>query len=77
MHHLNAYGIPTPKGFVASTPDEAKAIADMFPDEELVVKSQVLAGGRGKGRFYPNGFRGGVHIVNRKEIREIVKKMVG
>ena len=30
----------------------------------LVLKAQVLAGGRGKGRF-DNGFHGGVHYVER------------
>ena len=30
----------------------------------LVIKAQVLAGGRGKGKF-DNGFQGGVHVINR------------
>lgn len=30
--------------------------------EELVVKAQILAGGRGKGTF-ENGFKGGVHLT--------------
>jgi hypothetical protein len=33
-------------------------------DYRLVLKAQVLAGGRGKGRF-DNGFHGGVHYVQR------------
>lgn len=32
--------------------------------DRLVIKAQVLAGGRGKGRF-DNGFQGGVHMVDR------------
>lgn len=32
--------------------------------DKLVIKAQVLAGGRGKGKF-DNGFQGGVHVVNR------------
>ena len=32
--------------------------------DKLVIKAQVLAGGRGKGHF-DNGFKGGVHMVNR------------
>jgi succinyl-CoA synthetase beta subunit len=41
------FGIPTPKGKVASTPDEVFAIAQEMGGP-VVVKSQVLAGGRGK-----------------------------
>lgn len=32
--------------------------------DKLVIKAQVLAGGRGKGKF-DNGFQGGVHMVDR------------
>jgi len=32
--------------------------------DRLVIKAQVLAGGRGKGKF-DNGLQGGVHMVNR------------
>ncbi|KAJ0780376.1 putative ribosomal protein L5 [Helianthus annuus] len=40
-----------------------KAIKTTFPNEkELVVKSQILAGGRGLGKF-TSGLQGGVHIV--------------
>jgi succinyl-CoA synthetase beta subunit len=41
------YGIPIPKGKVASTPEEAKNIAKELGGR-VVVKSQVLVGGRGK-----------------------------
>ncbi len=41
------YGIPIPPGEVASTPDEAEAIARKFATT-VVVKAQVHAGGRGK-----------------------------
>lgn len=36
---------------------------------QLVVKSQVLAGGRGLGKF-KNGFQGGVHIVKADKVEE-------
>lgn len=36
---------------------------------QLVVKSQVLAGGRGLGKF-KNGFEGGVHIVKADKVEE-------
>src|SRR5512144_2369008 len=41
------YGIPIPKGRVAATPDEAKHIAEELGGR-VVIKSQVLVGGRGK-----------------------------
>ena len=44
---LRRHGIPVPPGDVASTPAEARAIADGFGGK-VVVKAQVHAGGRGK-----------------------------
>jgi succinyl-CoA synthetase beta subunit len=41
------YGIPIPQGQVATTPDEARTIAEKL-GRRVVVKSQVLVGGRGK-----------------------------
>src|SRR5512140_1699528 len=41
------YGIPIPKGRVAATADEAKQIAKEL-GSRVVIKSQVLVGGRGK-----------------------------
>src|SRR5512147_27857 len=41
------YGIPIPKGRVATTASEAKAIAEELGGR-VVVKAQVLVGGRGK-----------------------------
>ena len=41
------YGIPIPNGDVATTPAEARAIAERL-GRPVVIKSQVLVGGRGK-----------------------------
>jgi succinyl-CoA synthetase beta subunit len=41
------YGVPIPNGEVASSPAEARAIAENI-GKSVVVKSQVLVGGRGK-----------------------------
>jgi succinyl-CoA synthetase beta subunit len=41
------YGVPIPRGEVASTPEEARSIAKELGGR-VVVKSQVLTGGRGK-----------------------------
>merc|ERR1712023_497335 len=48
-----------------------------FPGDEAVVKSQVLAGGRGLGHFKENGFQGGVHIVPKDKVGEVAEKMLG
>ncbi|KAG8220016.1 succinyl-CoA synthetase beta chain SSC-beta [Butyriboletus roseoflavus] len=74
---LNAYGIPTPKSIGAKSPDEAFKAAENFGINRLVIKAQVLAGGRGKGTF-DNGFKGGVHTIDAPEqAREIAKQMIG
>jgi len=74
---LQKFGVATPRGKVASTPDEAERVAQEIGDVDLVVKAQVHAGGRGKGTF-TNGFKGGVHVVkSAKEAREVASKMLG
>ncbi|MFM2243272.1 MAG: ADP-forming succinate--CoA ligase subunit beta [Verrucomicrobiota bacterium] len=59
---FDQFGVPSPKGRVASTPEEAAAAAEEFAGSKLVIKAQVHAGGRGKGHF-KNGFKGGVHLI--------------
>jgi len=68
---------------VANDEKEAAAVAKRLADEgaeELVVKAQIHAGGRGKGTF-DTGFKGGVHVKtgpNRaKEVADIAKQMFG
>ncbi|KAK6788369.1 hypothetical protein RDI58_016894 [Solanum bulbocastanum] len=75
---MGKYGINVPKGVAVASLDEVKkAIQDVFPNQsEVVVKSQVLAGGRGLGTF-KNGFQGGVHIVKVDQAEEIASKMLG
>ncbi|XP_078427801.1 ATP citrate lyase (ACL) family protein isoform X1 [Wolffia australiana] len=75
---MSKYGINVPKGVAVSSVDDIKkAIQDAFPhDKELVVKSQILAGGRGLGTFQ-NGLKGGVHIVKTEEVEELSGKMLG
>lgn len=77
MTLLNSYGIPTPKSVAANSPQEAFDVAKNFGHNRLVIKAQVLAGGRGKGKFN-NGFQGGVHMVDSPEqAREYATKMIG
>jgi len=74
---LEKFGVATTRGKVASTPDEAEAIARELGNIDIVVKAQVHAGGRGKGTFN-NGFKGGVHVVkSAKEARDVAEKMLG
>jgi succinyl-CoA synthetase beta subunit len=74
---LQKFGVATPRGKVASTPDEAEQIAREIGDVDVVIKAQIHAGGRGKGTF-ANGFNGGVHVVkSAKEARDIAGKMLG
>jgi succinyl-CoA synthetase beta subunit len=80
---LEKFGVATTRGKVASTPEEAEAIARELGSASpartvgLVVKAQIHAGGRGKGTF-TNGFKGGVHVVKSpSEAREVASKMLG
>lgn len=63
------YKIPIPRGRLASTPDEAKLIAEEFSGP-VVLKAQVLVGGRGKA--------GGIRLVkSSKEADEEASKILG
>ena len=74
---LRKFGVATPRGKVASSPEEAEQIAREIVPAEIVVKAQIHAGGRGKGTF-ANGFKGGVHLCKTpEEAREIARKMLG
>lgn len=75
---MSKYGINVPKGVAVSSIDEVKqALKNVFPNEkELVVKSQILAGGRGLGTF-KSGLKGGVHIVKTEEVVDIAGRMLG
>jgi succinyl-CoA synthetase beta subunit len=74
---LQKFGVATPRGKVASSPEEAEQIAREIAPAEIVVKAQIHAGGRGKGTF-ANGFKGGVHLCKTpEEAREIARKMLG
>jgi succinyl-CoA synthetase beta subunit len=77
---LAQYGVAVPPGDVCSTAEEAKAIAEkLFAKGEklVVVKSQIHAGGRGKGTF-KSGFQGGVKLCKTADdVYEKAKAMLG
>jgi succinyl-CoA synthetase beta subunit len=71
------FGVATSKGQMAETPDEAFAAAKALGVAKIVVKSQIHAGGRGKGTF-ANGYQGGVKLVESPQAaREVAEKMLG
>ena len=58
---MSEYGIPVPKGGLATTPAEAKKIATELGGK-VAIKAQVYAGGRGKA--------GGIKVANNPEEAE-------
>lgn len=74
---LREEGIAVPKFGVAKTKEEARKIAEELGCLDLVVKAQVLTGGRGKGHF-KGGLKGGVKTVfSPEECEEMASKMIG
>ena len=60
-------GIPIPRGIVAKSPEEASAAYNELGTPVAVVKSQIHAGGRGKGRFKEHPEQAGVVLVKSAE----------
>ncbi|KAL1975719.1 hypothetical protein VTN31DRAFT_4111 [Thermomyces dupontii] len=74
---LKSYGVGVPKGEVARTPEEAEAVAKRIGGDDMVIKAQVLAGGRGKGSF-DNGLKGGVRVIySPTEAKMFAQQMIG
>ncbi|MES2119674.1 MAG: ADP-forming succinate--CoA ligase subunit beta [Pseudomonadota bacterium] len=77
---LAKYGVPVPAGFAAMDVEEAVAAAQKLPGPLWVVKSQIHAGGRGKGKFKELGetAKGGVRLAHSiDEVREHSAEMLG
>ena len=74
------YGVPTANGFAAFSVDEAVEAAKKLPGPVWVVKSQIHAGGRGKGKFKEAaaGDKGGVRIARSvDEVKASAAQMLG
>ncbi|MBN9261178.1 MAG: succinate--CoA ligase subunit beta [Alphaproteobacteria bacterium 64-6] len=74
------YGVPTGKGFPAFTVAEAVEAARKLPGPVWVVKSQIHAGGRGKGKFKEAsaGSGGGVRLAKSvEEVEAFAGQMLG
>jgi succinyl-CoA synthetase beta subunit len=77
---LAKHGIPVPAGHAALSVDEAVAAAGTLPGPLYIVKAQIHAGGRGKGRFKELGAdaKGGVRLARSvEEVRANAEEMLG
>jgi succinyl-CoA synthetase beta subunit len=77
---LAKFGVPVPAGFAALTVDEAVAAAGKLPGPMYVVKAQIHAGGRGKGKFVelPPEAKGGVRLArSADDVRAAATDMLG
>jgi succinyl-CoA synthetase beta subunit len=71
------YGVPVPKGASAKTAAEFDSALAQLPEGATMVKSQIHAGGRGKGTF-TDGFKGGVKFCKTKaDAKDLAGKMLG
>ena len=77
---LAKFGVAVPKGIAALSVEEAVAAAKQLPGPLYVVKSQIHAGGRGKGKFKELGpdAKGGVRLAfNLDEVEAHAREMLG
>ncbi len=77
---LAKFGVAIPKGIAALTVEEAVEAAKQLPGPLYVVKSQIHAGGRGKGKFKELGpdAKGGVRLAKSlDEVESHAKDMLG
>ena len=73
-------GIAVPAGYPAMTVEEAVAAAKQLPGPLWVVKAQIHAGGRGKGKFkeLPVDAKGGVRLAKSlEEVEANAREMLG
>ena len=77
---LKEYGVPVSAGYAALTVEEAVSGAKQLPGPLYVVKSQIHAGGRGKGKFkeLPADAKGGVRLAfSLDEVKKHASEMLG
>src|ERR1700688_4900464 len=64
------FGVPTPRGEMVASPEQARAVAAKLGTKVVVVKAQIHAGGRGKG--------GGVKLARSvDEAQQLASKILG
>jgi succinyl-CoA synthetase beta subunit len=77
---LAKYGVEAGQGFVGFTPDEIEKAAAGIATPTIVVKAQIHAGGRGKGKFKEPaaGDKGGVRFAKSPaEAKQLAQQMLG
>jgi len=78
---LARHGVRVQRGILATTPEQAFENAVQLRESgarDLICKSQILAGGRGKGHFIETGFKGGVKVCGSpEEVRKMSAEMIG
>src|SRR6478735_6044397 len=77
---LAKFGVPVPAGHAAMSVDEAVEAAKRLPGPLYVVKAQIHAGGRGKGKFAELGpdAKGGVRLARTADdVRAAAREMLG
>ena len=77
---LAKFGVGIPAGIAALTVEEAVAAAKQLPGPLYVVKAQIHAGGRGKGKFKELGAdaKGGVRLAKSvEEVEAFAQEMLG
>lgn len=79
MDIMRSFGVPVPKGGVATTVQEVDQVYKTVIGEgkDCVIKAMVLAGGRGLGHF-TSGLKGGVHLCSKPgDVTRFAAKMLG
>ena len=78
---LKKYGVPIQEGIVAETPEQAVAAAEQLKKETgtgwWVVKSQIHAGGRGKGKIAGTEQRGVVLAKSLDDVKNFSQNILG
>jgi len=77
---LKEFGLPVSRGVAIFNPSEAEAAAKELGGPVWVVKSQIHAGGRGKGTFKgaPEGAKGGVRVTKSiDDVKQFAGEMLG
>ena len=77
---LKSFGAPVAEGVAITSADQAEAAAKQLPGPLYVVKSQIHAGGRGKGKFkeLPADAKGGVRLAfSIEDVVRNAKEMLG
>jgi succinyl-CoA synthetase beta subunit len=78
---LKKYGVPVQEGFAASTPHEAeeayRQVKTTYGSPFAVVKAQIHAGGRGKGKVRETGINGVKVVKSLDEMMDVASKILG